>query len=135
MKHVTAWNCSDWCYSLLKLSIFKYLWKIEKFYFNLTESRTSTLWLIIPGCWPLDHRGYSEIETSNIRIKQFCCMNQRFLHSLHLHPRFFHPVANLIELMIEIGNHCIASTFNCLNKILAVLVCIISFISHLFGST
>jgi hypothetical protein len=33
------------------------------------------------------------------------------------------------------GNLCIASTFNCLNVILAVLVCIISFISHLFGST
>jgi hypothetical protein len=62
-------------------------------------------------------------------------MSKRFLHSLHLHPRFFHPVANLIELMIEIGNLCFESTFNCLKKILAMLVCIIPFISHLFGSS
>jgi hypothetical protein len=42
-------------------------------------------------------------ETVNRRIKQFCCMSQRFRHSLRLHPRFFHAVTNLTELMIENG--------------------------------
>jgi len=42
-------------------------------------------------------------ETVNKRIKQFCCMNVRFRHSLHLHPRFFHAAVNLTQLMIENG--------------------------------
>ena len=42
-------------------------------------------------------------ETVNRRIKQFYCMSQRFRHSLNLHPRFFHAVANLTQLMIENG--------------------------------
>ena len=42
-------------------------------------------------------------ETVNRRIKQFCCMNYKFRHSLHLHPRFFHAVVNLTQLMIENG--------------------------------
>ncbi|KAI9562432.1 hypothetical protein GHT06_009862 [Daphnia sinensis] len=42
-------------------------------------------------------------ETVNRRIKQFCCMNYRFRHALYLHPRFFHAVVNLTQLMIENG--------------------------------
>jgi hypothetical protein len=42
-------------------------------------------------------------ETVNRRLKQFYCINLRFRHSLHLHPRFFHAVVNLTQLMIEIG--------------------------------
>ena len=42
-------------------------------------------------------------ETVNSRIKMFCCMGQRFRHSLYLHPRFFHAVVNLIQLMIQNG--------------------------------
>ena len=42
-------------------------------------------------------------ETVNRRIKQFCCLNQRFRHVLHLHPCFFHAVLNLTQLMIENG--------------------------------
>ena len=42
-------------------------------------------------------------ETVNRRIKQFCCMSSRFRHALHLHPRFFHAVVNLTQLMIENG--------------------------------
>jgi hypothetical protein len=38
-------------------------------------------------------------ETVNKRIKQFCCLNFRFRHYLHLHPRFFHAVVNLTQLM------------------------------------
>jgi hypothetical protein len=39
-------------------------------------------------------------ETVNKRIKQFCCLNFRFRHYLHLHPRFFHAVVNLTQLLI-----------------------------------
>ena len=42
-------------------------------------------------------------ETVNSRIKMFCCMGQRFRHSLYLHPRFFHAVVNIIQLMIQNG--------------------------------
>ena len=42
-------------------------------------------------------------ETVNRRIKQFCCLNCRFRHDLYLHPRFFHAVVNLTQLMIENG--------------------------------
>ena len=42
-------------------------------------------------------------ETVNRRVKQFCCMSQRFRHALHLYPRYFHAVINLTQLMIENG--------------------------------
>ena len=42
-------------------------------------------------------------ETVNKRMKQFCCMNVRFRHSLHLHLCFFHAAVNLTQLMIENG--------------------------------
>ena len=42
-------------------------------------------------------------ETVNRRIKQYCCMSYKFRHSLQLHPRFFHAVVNLTQLMIENG--------------------------------
>lgn len=42
-------------------------------------------------------------ETVNRRVKQFSCMNARFRHKLPLHPRFFHAVINLTQLMIENG--------------------------------
>lgn len=42
-------------------------------------------------------------ETVNSRIKLFCCMKERFRHALYLHPRFFHAVVNLTQLMIENG--------------------------------
>ena len=42
-------------------------------------------------------------ETVNRRVKQFSCMSQTFRHSLYLHPRFFHAVINLTQLMIENG--------------------------------
>lgn len=43
-------------------------------------------------------------ETVNRRIKQFSyCMSSRFRHSLQLHPRFFHAVVNVTQLMIESG--------------------------------
>lgn len=40
-------------------------------------------------------------ETINRRIKQFRVMGCRFRHQLHLHPRCFHAVINLIEITIE----------------------------------
>lgn len=42
-------------------------------------------------------------ETVNGRIKQFCCMKDRFRHALYLHPLFFNAVVNLTQLMIENG--------------------------------
>ncbi len=42
-------------------------------------------------------------ETVNRRIKQFRCMSSKFRHALDLHPRFFHAVVNLTQLMIENG--------------------------------
>ena len=42
-------------------------------------------------------------ETVNGRIKQFCCMKDRFRHALFLHPCFFHSVVNLTQLMIANG--------------------------------
>lgn len=42
-------------------------------------------------------------ETVNRRIKKFSSMSVRFRHSLHLHPRFFHAVLNVTQLMIENG--------------------------------
>jgi uncharacterized Zn-finger protein len=42
-------------------------------------------------------------ETVNRRVKQFSCMNQRFRHPLYLHPRFFHAVISLTQLMKENG--------------------------------
>ena len=42
-------------------------------------------------------------ETVNARVKQFCCMRDIFRHALFLHPRFFHAVVNLVQLMIEHG--------------------------------
>ena len=42
-------------------------------------------------------------ETVNGRIKLFGCMKERFRHALYLHPRFFHAVVNLTQLMIENG--------------------------------
>lgn len=40
-------------------------------------------------------------ETLNSRIKRFACMRERFRHPLYLHPRLFHAVVNLTQLMIE----------------------------------
>ena len=42
-------------------------------------------------------------ETANSRIKLFSCMKERFRHPLYLHPRFFHAVVNVTQLMIENG--------------------------------
>ena len=42
-------------------------------------------------------------ETVNSRIKLFACMKEKFRHSLYLHPRFFHAVINITQLMIENG--------------------------------
>lgn len=42
-------------------------------------------------------------ETVNVRLKQFCCLKERFRHDLYLHPRFFHAVVNLTQLMIKKG--------------------------------
>jgi len=43
-------------------------------------------------------------ETVNKRLKQFCCLKERFRHPLHLHPRFFHACVNITQLMIENGD-------------------------------
>lgn len=42
-------------------------------------------------------------ETVNGRLKQFCCLKYKFRHALPLHPRFFHAVLNLTQLMLENG--------------------------------
>jgi hypothetical protein len=42
-------------------------------------------------------------ETVNGRIKLFRCMKERFRHALYLHPRFFHAIVNLTQIMIDNG--------------------------------
>jgi hypothetical protein len=42
-------------------------------------------------------------EAVNGRIKQFCCMKDRFNPALFLYPCFFHAVINLTQLMIANG--------------------------------
>ena len=62
-----------------------------------------------------DHRKQKILarhETVNSRIQMFGCMSQRFRHSLYLHPRFFHAVVNIIQLMIENGEPLFPVDFN-----------------------
>jgi hypothetical protein len=55
-------------------------------------------------------------ETVNGRIKQFCCMKDRFRHALFLHPCFFHAVINLTQLMIANGESMYAIDPYCENN-------------------
>ncbi len=42
-------------------------------------------------------------ETVNGRFKQFRCLKNTFRHDLFLHPRFFHAVVNVTQLMLQNG--------------------------------
>ena len=51
-------------------------------------------------------RGYNDQkkkETLNGRLKQFCCLKERFRHELYLNPLYFYVVVNLTQMMIEHG--------------------------------
>ena len=39
-------------------------------------------------------------ETVNGRLKHFRCLKNTFRHDLFLHPRFFHAVVNVTQLML-----------------------------------
>ena len=99
---------------------------------DLRLARNSIISALQPGEKIIADRGYNDInyfdvpngnadvqkknilarhETVNRRIKQFYCMNNRFRHYLHLHPRFFHAVVNLTQLMIENGEPLYAINF------------------------
>lgn len=43
-------------------------------------------------------------ETVNRRFKQFFVLGHRFRHELSLHSVCFHSVANITQLMIELGD-------------------------------
>lgn len=43
----------------------------------------------------------SRHETVNMRLKYFSVLSHVFRHKLHLHPRCFHAVANLTQIMIQ----------------------------------
>jgi hypothetical protein len=51
-------------------------------------------------------------ETVNRRLKKFGVLQCRFRHELHLHPRCFHAVVNLTQLMIENGEPLFQVQFN-----------------------
>jgi len=42
-------------------------------------------------------------ETVNGRFKQFSCLKNTFRHDLFWHPRFFHAVVNVTQLMLQNG--------------------------------
>lgn len=43
-------------------------------------------------------------ETVNGRLKQFKILQIRFRNKLHLHPKCFHAVVNLVQISINHGN-------------------------------
>ncbi len=92
---------------------------------DLRLFRNSLIEALLPGERIIADRGYSDPdyfdvpngnndlkkkqvlarhETFNARIKQLSCLQNTFRHALHLHPRFFHAVVNITQIMIENGN-------------------------------
>jgi hypothetical protein len=100
-----------------KIWIYYFIFRIKNFEVDKSPPGLLLDWLITNKQDPPTYRGGKREESGCETCAVKCIVHphttegrfrisevgQRFRHSLYLHPRFFHAVVNIIQLMIQNG--------------------------------